>query len=316
MKSLKRTLSSDPHAGNISSKVFIRSTRSGKVQKVVKEQYLRKDIPCSSKLCSVCRSTAPADSNGLGMSCNWYASRSYSNNPLVSDFVLSARPPGTKAFPAGHYLIPDTNVLLNGMDLFELSSAFYDVIILQTVLEELRNRSLPLFNRLMAITKSEQKRFYLFFNEFRVETYVRREEGETINDRNDRAVRRAAIWYSQHLPKKKCPPIVILTDDQENRKRAKVEGATALSLEEYVSGLEDAERLLDMISDAREGQDARTTRDASVYPEYYTMSRMATGLKAGTMHQGVFNVSPYNYLEGTVKVSAFEKPLLILGRES
>src|SRR5271155_1076357 len=113
--------------------------------------------------------------------------------------VLSSRPSVTEAFPAGHYLMPDTNALLNGMDLFEQPSAFYDVVILQTVLEELRNRSLPLYNRLIALTKSEEKRFYLFFNEFRLETYVRRQDDESINDRNDKAVRRAALWYADHL---------------------------------------------------------------------------------------------------------------------
>jgi exosome complex exonuclease DIS3/RRP44 len=65
MKSLKRR--ADPRtAANITSKVFIRSTRSGKVQKIVREQYLRKDIPCSSKLCLICPATAPADANGNG----------------------------------------------------------------------------------------------------------------------------------------------------------------------------------------------------------------------------------------------------------
>ena len=43
---------------------------------------------------------------------------------------------------------------------------------------------------------------------------------------------------------------------------------------------------------------------------------MITGVKAGTMHQGIFNVSPYNYLEGSVHVPAFDKALLVLGREN
>jgi exosome complex exonuclease DIS3/RRP44 len=85
------------------------------------------------------------------------------------------------------------------MDLFEHTGAFYDVIVLQTVLEELRNRSLPLYNRLLALVKSDEKRFYLFFNEFRRETHVRRGPDETINDRNDRAVRMVASWYGSHL---------------------------------------------------------------------------------------------------------------------
>ena len=68
MKTLKRSAASDPRAANITTKVFIRSTKSGKVQKVVKEQYLRQDIPCSSKLCPKCPLTAPADANGKGVS--------------------------------------------------------------------------------------------------------------------------------------------------------------------------------------------------------------------------------------------------------
>lgn len=64
MKSLRRDLSSNPQAANVTSKIFVRSTKSGKVQKIVRELYLRQDIPCSSKLCSICPSIAPADANG------------------------------------------------------------------------------------------------------------------------------------------------------------------------------------------------------------------------------------------------------------
>ncbi|KAI9819869.1 MAG: exosome catalytic subunit dis3 [Pycnora praestabilis] len=307
MTSLKRSHAGDPHASNISSKVFVRSTKSGKVQKIVRELYLRQDIPCSSTLCSTCLSNAPADANGV-----------------VVPFVLSDRPAGTKVFTNGHYLIPDTNALLNGLDLFEQSTAFYDVIILQTVLEELRNRSLPLYNRLIALTKSEEKRFYVFFNDFRLETYIVREQGETINDRNDRAVRRAVSWYAEHLKQavkkngepNNCPAIVMLSDDKENLRKAKAEKLNACSLSDYVSGLEDANRLLDMISTARQGQDERASKAELLYPEYFFLSRMMTGVKDGTLHQGTFNVSPYNYLEGTVHVPAFDKALLILGRDN
>lgn len=53
----------------------------------------------------------------------------------VIKFVLSSKPTVTETFPDGHYLMPDTNALLNGMDLFEQVNAFHDVIVLQTVLE-------------------------------------------------------------------------------------------------------------------------------------------------------------------------------------
>jgi len=43
---------------------------------------------------------------------------------------------------------------------------------------------------------------------------------------------------------------------------------------------------------------------------------MNTGVKAGTLHQGTFNVSTYNFLEGTIHVPSFNRPLIILGREN
>ncbi|MCJ1308086.1 exosome catalytic subunit dis3 [Agyrium rufum] len=220
--------------------------------------------------------------------------------------------------------MPDTNAFLNAMDLFEQSSAFFDVIVLQTVLEELRNRSLPLYNRLLSLVKSEEKRYYVFFNEFQLETYVTRGQGETINDRNDRAVRKAAQWYSDHLQKSlkaskrnfAAPAIVILSNDRDNIRKAKLESLDIASLSEYVATLPNADALLDMVDSSRSEVSSGRGNAELLYPEYFTMSKMNTGIKAGNLHQGVFNVSPYNYLEGSIRVAAFDRPLVILGREN
>lgn len=245
------------------------------------------------------------------------------DNHSVAPFVLSDTPAGTKSFPNGHYLVPDTNAFLTGMDLFEIETAFHDVVVLQTVLEEVKNRSLPLYHRLISLTKNEDKRFYVFFNDFRLETYVVRDQAETINDRNDRAVRRAVKWYGEHLQEAvtkrksiRCPTIVMISDDRDNLRKAKSDGITGISLSDYVAGLDDADRLLDMIQAGREQRVTKQGKTDLLYPDYLSLSKMITGVKAGTMHQGTFNVSPYNYLEGSVYVPAFDKPLLILGREN
>ena len=73
------------------------------------------------------------------------------------------------------------------MDILETSS-FTGIILLQTVLDELRNRSLPLYNRLRTMSKQDQKGLYIFHNDFRAETYITRNKGEMINDRNDRGM--------------------------------------------------------------------------------------------------------------------------------
>jgi len=237
--------------------------------------------------------------------------------------VLSETPAGTKHFPNGHYLVPDTNAFITGMDLFEVEGAFQDVVVLQTVLEEVKNRSLPLYHRLISLTKNEDKRFYVFFNDFRLETYITRTQGETINDRNDRAVRRATQWYAEHLRQaasnrksSRVPQVVMLTDDRENLRKAKAESIDGISLRDYVSGLPDADRLLDMVTAGREQREIKDGKAEMLYPDYMTLSKLLTGVKAGTMHQGTFNVSTYNYLEGSVFVPTFDKPLLVIGREN
>lgn len=66
MTSLKRSLDTDPLASNIANKVYVRSTRSGKVQKITRELYLRQDIACSSRICVSCMKNAPQDASGNG----------------------------------------------------------------------------------------------------------------------------------------------------------------------------------------------------------------------------------------------------------
>lgn len=306
MTSLKRSHASTTPTTTLSSKTYLRTLKSGKVQKIVRELYLRQDIPCSSQLCTACLALAPSGFH-----------------KKTEKPVLSATPAAVKKFPQGHYLVPDTNVFLSSMDLFESEGVVQDVIVLQTVLEEVKNRSLPLYHRLIALSKNEGKRFYVFFNDFGLETHVQREPKETINDRNDRAVRKACAWYGEHLKQAvqarksaRCPAVVMLSDDRENLRKAEQDGIPALSIHSYVSGLPDADRLLDMVATSKENRIEREGRAQMFYPEYMSMSAMLTGVKAGTLHQGIFNVSPYNYLEGSVHVPSFDRSLIIQGREN
>lgn len=59
---------------------------------------------------------------------------------------------------------------------------------------------------------------------------MERQPRESANDRNDRAIRRAASWYQQHLDVQTDKPrlrVVLLTNDRENREKATKEGILA-----------------------------------------------------------------------------------------
>jgi len=60
------------------------------------------------------------------------------------------------------------------------------------------------------------------------ETYIKADVNESPNDRNDRAIRVAAAWYMRRVP---GMPIIVLTNDAENRRKALEMGINAMSVQ-------------------------------------------------------------------------------------
>ncbi|KAL4256641.1 hypothetical protein AB1N83_008444 [Pleurotus pulmonarius] len=132
------------------------------------------------------------------------------------------------SFPDGHFVLPDTNVFLAQMDLLESSLFRAPIIVLQTVMEEIRH---PLFNRLRRLIHDDEKKIWVFYNEFGSETAVVREEDETPNDRNGRGIKNAMAWYNEHIQTHRCttnpsrsksrtnppaPTVVLITNNVAN----------------------------------------------------------------------------------------------------
>lgn len=280
---------------SVTQKIFVRS-RYGRASKIVREHYLRDDIPCYSKACQKCNDYYTTDRNGQLL------------HPILSNDPLSLK----KDNIGKHYIIPDTNVVLNAIDLLENDAVFYDVIIPQTVLEEVRNKSYPIYLRLRNLGKNETKRFVVFHNEFKTETYLQRERGETMNDYNDRLIRECTKFYTSHL-KDVGIKTVLLTGDKDNRNKAQKDGIICMTLPEYISCLPNSAQLHDMLP-SKEG--FSSNYQEMKYMDYYPAARLIGGVKSGSLHQGLISISSYNFLEGTVSVSTLPKPLLILGREN
>ncbi|EMG49480.1 Exosome complex exonuclease RRP44 [Candida maltosa Xu316] len=284
---------------SVTSKVFVRS-RNGGAMKIVREHYLRNDIPCYSSSCTTCQEIIKPDATGQ-----------------LPKFILS-RAPNKTVDGVSHYLVLDTNIILHAIDLLESGQCFYDVIIPQVVLEEVKNRSFPIYQRLRNLVKSEDKRFIVFHNEYSEDTYIERNKNETINDRNDRAIRKVAQWYNQHLPS--SIKTFLICNDRDNRTKAIKEGIDAKSLVEYIDTLPNGDDLRDLIPQDGEtfekNDNDTTTSDETSFPEYYSNARIMAGIKNGTLYQGMLNISSYNYLQGEVSVPAFKKPLLIQGSKN
>ncbi|XP_055786427.1 exosome complex exonuclease RRP44-like [Salvelinus fontinalis] len=261
----------------LKSKTFVKKTRSGGIMKIVREHYLRDDIWCGSEVCTECKQE---------------------ESVLQKDACIESN---LCSFP--HYLLPDTNVVLSQIDILE-DPLIKNVIILQTVLQEVRHRSAPIYKRLKDILHDKEKHFYTFTNEHHRETYIEREQGESANDRNDRAIRISTKWYSDHLnntPTDMGLKVVLLTNDRGNKEKAEESGLLTYRCEEYVKSLIANPELVDRLALTNDDKNEITSSKV-LFPEHLPLSRIQSGIKSGTFQQGTFRASRDNYLEATVFV--------------
>lgn len=143
-------------------RIFVKKTKRGNILKIVREHYLRDDLSCSSELC-------------LNQICN--------QSNKTSKSLLDKEPKSISSkFTKSHYIVPDTNVILhqvcliygfNGYNDFCLlkldvleHNTFKNVIICQTVLSEVKNQSISIYQRLVQLINSPDRKFICFVNEF------------------------------------------------------------------------------------------------------------------------------------------------------
>ncbi|CAF1009743.1 unnamed protein product [Rotaria sp. Silwood1] len=260
---------------------FLRKTRRGHVLKITHELYLRTDITCGSNVCQQC---------------------TVDQTTVLDKYMKN----GNNLVSTGHYLLVDTNIVLQQVDVLE-DPLFTNVIVPQVVLDEVRHKSLAIYKRIRSIIAIPERKFFVFINEFNKNTFVLRKPGESPNDRNDRAIRKIVQFYNEHL--KKQIAIVLLTDDIANRDLARQEGLIAFSLKEYISTFNRPE-LLDRLVLKEESFDLEKDlgkRKEIIFPEHVSVSEVQRGIKSGKYLQGTFQASRENYLEANVFVQDSEK---------
>lgn len=86
------------------------------------------------------------------------------------------------------------------MDLIENCPVLKNVVILQTAFEELNQRKPESYNILKNIIEIDTyRKFFIFPNEFSEKTYTPLQPNETMEERNERAILNAALFYREHL---------------------------------------------------------------------------------------------------------------------
>ncbi|XP_050525860.1 exosome complex exonuclease RRP44 [Daktulosphaira vitifoliae] len=269
----------------VTSKSFLRKTKRGNILKIVREHYLRDDIGCGSQICKKCK--------------------------YNDDTPLQENPPNTNSsYKDLHYILVDTNVVIHQIDALE-DETLKNVIILQTVLEEVKHLSHSVYKRLLDIMGNYSRCFYTFVNVYHNDTYVERTPGESPNDYNDRMIRVAAQWYNKHLGDK--IKVLLLSSDEASKAKAIEEGIPTMSLEEYIKGLNNI-ILADKLSNR--SCIVEETNKELIFPPHFTPAQIHQGIRSGSLMQGTYFASSDNFLEGSVFVEGQEKNILLQGREN
>lgn len=259
------------------SKQHFQRTRRGKILKIQREHYLRDDIYCGATACAICPD---------------------SEDPLIGRRPLSSTVAAC-APEHNRYLIIDTNIALHQIDLLE-HPAMRNVVLLQTVLEEVKHRSMQVYARLRALSSTKERCFYVFSNEHHRATFVERRSDESPNDRNDRAIRLAARWYQDHVAPL-AVPVVLLTNDAASAALAASDGIElCMTIEQYVAGRTDVPELADRLA-ARDAPVPGARHDEPLFPEHVSQAAALDGIRAGRYVQGTFFQDERNFNEGSVQ---------------
>lgn len=165
------------------------------------------------------------------------------------------------------------------------------------------------------------KKFHVFANEHHRDTFVEIRAGESANDRNDRAIRTAAQWYNKHMEEGKkgreiATKVIVITNDKENREKARALGLHAFTALEYAQSLIESPGLVDRLASSGETPEGNQKKEKILFSEHQPLSAIQSGLKNGKYHQGTFQGSRQNYLEGHVSVVSMEKWVLVQGLQN
>ncbi|KAI9482525.1 hypothetical protein BDB00DRAFT_857485 [Zychaea mexicana] len=300
---------------------FFRKTRSNAIVKLVREQYIRGDIPCMSEHCPA---TPP---------CQRTLDNNSTNDPKHEGF-LSA--------DADHYLIPDMSIVMRYLEILE-QEEITGIILSQTIITSLQQHDKTrMYRKLRQIINDTRRNSVVFYNEVFADTRVPRLAGETAAERDWRALCKMADWYSTHLGK----PIVLLSevftkttsrvqkqqhhDDDEQENGLLCVRTMKQYIDQYWGDHALFQNLAQVLAEAVLEDDLERIRVSSAavggkksepavsgYTEYKPMEELEAGIKSSRYFSGTLRcrsgTRDMGYVNGGQKL---EKDILIVGSEN
>ncbi|XP_045889168.1 DIS3-like exonuclease 1 [Micropterus dolomieu] len=240
--------------------LHLKSCRGRKVR-VVREHYLREQVPCYSSLCQ-----ADCDNDG---------------KVLPGDLT--------------HYVVPDVGVVVDYLEILEFRE-LQGIIFTQTACQAVQHsKGRRQYNRLRNLLKDPRHDCVLFANEFQEYSYCPREKGESQEKWQTRCVYTAAVWYHNHLAGMK--DIVMITEDRDAIAQygSLNSGVYVISVQDFLQNfwpeLQAAHELYSSISQALQEKESEGSQKE--FTEHLPSEVLEAGIKSGRYIQGTLNVSKH-----------------------
>ncbi|KAH0620103.1 hypothetical protein JD844_014705 [Phrynosoma platyrhinos] len=245
-------------------KVLLLRGLQGRSVRVVREHYLRPDVPCGSALC---RADCPRDGK------------------LLSD-------------DATHYVVPDWKVVQDYLEILEFPE-LRGIVFMQTACQAMQHqRGRRQYNKLRNLVRDARHDCIMFFNEFQLLSYLPRERGEPLEKWQTRSIYNASVWYYNHFLGQM--PIVMVTEDEDAIKQlgSETEGVFVISFKDYLDNfwpdLKAVHELFDSILQSqRERENESQENKGKEYAEHVPIEALEAGIKSGRYIQGVLNVNKH-----------------------
>ncbi|KAG1943069.1 DIS3-like exonuclease 1 [Pimephales promelas] len=242
-------------------KVLHLNSSKGRKVRVVREHYVREQVPCGSSFCQ-------ANCHNVG-------------KVLSSDVT--------------HYVVPDVGVVRDFLEILEFRE-LQGIVLTQTAYQTVQHtRGRRHYNRLSALLKDPRHDCVMFANEFQQYSYCPRDKGESQDKWQTRKVYNAAVWYYNHLAGLR--PVVMITEDSNtiSEYSALNSGVYVISTQEYLlSFCPDLQAAHDLyISIAQTLQERESVGAEKVYSEHLPAEVLEAGIKSGRYIQGNLSVNKH-----------------------
>ncbi|EGR33437.1 rnb family protein, putative [Ichthyophthirius multifiliis] len=262
--------------------------KKGSVGKKVKEIYLRDDIPCGLFNCNLC----VTQSNTLNLE-------------------------GDEKY----IYILDEYTVLNQIDVIQNCPKLVNVVIMQTIVQNIKQKNVNTYNNLRNLVESEiYRKIHIFANEYSKDTYTQIQPNETQEQRNQRAIFNSVLWYQSHLKNGNNINVMFITNNYSQYIIAQQQGINTITIFDYLKQqAKEFPNLMDfmgLIENQNQEMDLEDQQGECLFEEHLNQSELIERVKSGDLFQGKMRIDRNNVNQGSIYINKLDIEIIVFEQKN